>query len=236
MTIKRRTHRRSGNAVYEMAMFLGWRPEIIVQVGVGTISKEVDVFHEEWPDVKLIGFEPNPESFQSLASKYPGQLVNVAVGREDKDSIPFYIKDKHDGGSSLLRVGEDKTKLKEVSVSMVRLDSAFTLSLANRTVGSVLLWMDCEGTELDVLLGASRILRCVNMVNVEITGKPSADGWCKPEDVHNELKMAGFYQTWTHTMRIRTGQYDAIYVRGHLFNPEFCCCPDEITRWQKEKK
>jgi len=246
MTIKRRTHRRSGNAVYEMATLLEWKPETIVQVGVGSISHEVEVFHEEWPDVELIGFEPNPESFRSLVSKYPGQLVNAAAGREGRENVPFYIKTGHDGGSSLLQVGTDKTKLKEVSVSMVRLDSMFPSSGSvyffrlfhfcrvvplSGTTRNVLLWMDCEGTELEVLAGAHRFLRHVNMINVEMTGKPSVDGWCTPRSVHDELKRAGFYQTWVHTVRARTGQYDAIYVRGDLFRPEFCCCPEEIDRW-----
>jgi FkbM family methyltransferase len=229
--IKRRTHRRSGNAVVEVAWGLDWEPDMIVQVGVGSVCHEVEVFREEWPDVILIGFDPNPDSFDVMKRKFPGLLVPMAVGACQAESVAFYSKKNHDNGSSLLRVGENKSKLIQRTVSMTSLDESEDLLKFGRG-RKTLLWIDCEGTELDVLRGGNDFLRQVWMVNVEMTGIPSANGWCSPERVDQFLRDAGFYLTWIHTIRTGHGQYDAVYVKGNIFNPRICCCPSEIERWE----
>ena len=246
------THGRSGNAVLGCAKRIGWRPQLIIQVGVGLLCREVEIFHEEWPFVEMIGFEPEPKSFAELESTYPGRLIHAAVGERSQEQIPFYIKQGHQGGSSLLQASENKSALKIVHVPMVDLDSVFseitktTDIPVDRMLGmlarwrilcldkDILLWLDCEGTEWQALRGASRLLRRVGMVNVEMTGVPQAVGWCSPEDVHDELMVAGFYQTWTHTMQAKIGQYNTVYVCRELFQPRFCCCLAEIARWKRE--
>ena len=236
MVVKHRTHRRSGNAVFEVAEIVDWRPSLIVQVGVGTHAHETEVFTEEWPDVPLVGFEPNPESFEKIKKKYPGKLIQKAVGHLISDSVPFYSKKDHDNGSSLLRVGEDKSKLTEHQVKMTMLDAPNESLGFGHNGKDILLWLDCEGTEFSVLLGGQRFLSQVQMVNVEMTGKSLDKGWCTPLDVDRLLRKHGFYLSWVHTIRTKLGQYDAVYVRGDIFNPNICCCPTEIERWKKEHK
>jgi len=234
MTIKRRTHRRSGNAVFEVAEILDWKPSLIVQVGVGSHAHETEVFAEEWPDVPLVGFEPNPDSFEQIKKRYPGTLIQKAVGRSERN-VSFYSKKGHDNGSSLLRVGKDKSKLTKHSVEMTMLDALNKSRGFGHNGKDILLWLDCEGTELAVLIGAKGyFLNQVQMINVEMTGNPSDEGWCSPLDVNKLLRLYGFYLTWVHTIRTKIGQYDAVYVRGDIFNPNICCCPTEIERWKKE--
>jgi len=234
--MKTGTHGRSGNAVLGCAKRIGWEPRLIIQVGVGLLCREVEIFHHDWPDVEMIGFEPEPKSFAELEFTYPGRLIHAAVGERSQDQVPFYIKQGHQGGSSLLQVGGNKSALKMVHVPMVELDSVFSemTETIDNLDGDILLWLDCEGTELQALRGASRLLRRVGMVNVEMTGVPQAVGWCSPEDVYGELVAAGFYQTWTHTMQAKIGQYNSVFVCKGLFQPRFCCCMAEIARWRKE--
>ena len=234
MAIRPGTHRRSGNAVYSASERIGWKPRIIVQVGVGMLCKEVDIFHEEWPDVEMIGFDPHPKAFKTMAGRYPGTLICAAVGKENRASVPFYMRPNHQEGSSVLHIDPNKTTI-QISVPMVSLDSALEHIVGSPSIDKdVMLWLDCEGIELDVLQGAERLIDRVGVINVEMTGIPQAERWSSPEDIHALLKAAGFYQIWVHTMRAHIGQYDAIYVEKSLFCPVYCFIPEEIARWRKD--
>jgi FkbM family methyltransferase len=218
--------------VVEVAKALNGKPTLVVQVGVGTICHEVEVFQEEWVDVPLVGFDPNPAAVDEMVSRYPGQLIPQAVGLRPEGSVLFYSKQNHENGSSLLRIESDKSELTEHYVTMTSLDATQKL-LPLHKLHDVLLWIDCEGTELDVLIGGEKFLSVVKMVNVEMTGKPPSPEWCSPWSVDTFLRDAGFYLVWIHTIRTRLGQYDAVYVRGDIFDPSICCVPSEIDRWKR---
>ena len=97
--------------------------------------------------------------------------------------------------------------------------------------GNVLLWLDCENSELNALHGGIKFIECVDMVNVELTARTSGAAWVPPQVIYRWLRDRGFYMLWVHTMRIPDGQYDAIFVRQNIFKPECCCIPSEIERF-----
>lgn len=231
--------RRSGKAVAEYCELIGWRPDWVFHVGIGLNHEETDVFQEQWPDCKFAGCEPHPQIVETLqklqrwkvegkrygeASVYPGMIIPYAVGSK-KGTAVLHTKSKHKDGSSLFLHSNrnPKNKYGEVEVNTVPLDG-----ITGPFGSDMLLWSDCEGSELNALKGGERFLRSVGMVNVEMSCRPLGDGWCRPLDVHQLLHRAGFAQAWCHTNRIHAGQFDSIYVRREMLKPELCMCLEEL--------
>jgi len=223
--------RRSGVALYNVANLLEWAPTAILQVGVGYYSKEVEVFKEAWPEAKLIGFEPHPETIR-LMQGYPGLLICKALGRY-KGSVRLFWDASHKDGASVHSKAQVDT-LKWVDVEIDTLDNRCIEDVRFQSSERILLWLDCEGSELDVLIGGEKFVVNVNVINVELTGKPSRPGWPDPVEVNRWLLDHGFLLQYVHTQRVASGQVDAIYVRPELFRPEYCCCPLMVEEWRKE--
>lgn len=221
--------RRSGLSIVAIASWIEWRPDVVVQVGIGHNHEEIDVMQEEWPEVEFIGFEPHPRITKGLT--YPGPVHQYAVG-DRSEEVTFYGKPRHLDGSSLFP-HPDPAKRDPIRVDMITLDEFFP----KRLNGRILLWLDCEGAELLVLKGAERFIRSVDAVNVEMTGKPYNEGnWANPEEVHDWLNAHGFYLEWIHTQRSTRGQRDCVYVKAELFRPEQCCCPCQVKEWRMARE
>jgi len=216
--------RRSGMAFALVAEMLEWQADIVIQVGVGLNHQEVDVLKEEWPDASFYGFEPHPDSFKTIVKKYPGRLFDCALGSV-KGTTTLYGARSHKDGFSIhppkLQLAGQLGTL--VTVRVETLDGMFQEPLNGRT----LLWLDCEGAEFDVIYGGLKVLQQVEMINVEMTANPNREGWCKPSAVHKALVGWGFRRQWVHSGRISAGQYDAVYVRPHLYKSQYSCDPWE---------
>jgi len=239
--------RRSGISVGLVAEVLGWRPDWVIQVGVGLFHEEADALREkidddhkeehvlksEWPDCRFVGFEPHPGTFRQVEDSYPGHLIQKAIS-DRHGTATFYMKKRHADGSSLhfhdLLSEDERSKVSKFDVELVTLDSIFTNGYPS---GKILLWLDCEGSELAALRGGESLLERVEVVNVEMASKPPSSGWCSPGEVHVHLAARGFWLQWIHTQRISAGQCDVIYVRSNLFRPEYCCVPHEVERFNK---
>lgn len=220
---------RSGRAVVSYCRLLGWKPELVVQVGVGIRCDEARMFAEEWPGVQIFGFEPHPSTFRALHESYPGLLQERAVS--DRLGIrELSTKPGHADGSSMHGFSDGR-QVPTYPVCTTTLDFVF-----RDPSREILLWLDCEGSEVEALRGGREFLRSVGVVNVELTGRPPGAGWGSPLEVHRLLREAGFYHAWTHTTRSKGGQADAIYVRRDLFDPTLCCCPAEIERYEERSK
>lgn len=229
--------RRSGVALYNVANLLEWSPTMIFQVGVGHYCKEVEVFREAWPDAKLIGFEPHPETAR-LIQCYPGLLIRMALGRRE-GKIRLYWSAGHMDGASIYN--ETSEALEWVNVKINTLDNLdnhidSNIQKQDGDWDRVLLWLDCEGSELDVLVGGKEFIIDVDVINVELTGKPSRPGWPDPVEVNRWLLNRGFLFQYVHTQRTASGQVDAIYVRPELFRPEYCCCPLMVEEWRRQNE
>lgn len=215
--------RRSGVSVGQVCARLGWAADLVVQVGVGTCHQEVDVLREQWPDVRLIGFEPHHRIVESIRGSYPGDLHELAITNSVGTAL---LNDKrhHIDGSTLFPIADQPTcsQLEVKTSTLDELSSSFGICAYDR----VLLWLDCEGSELNALKGASKFLETVDVINIEM-GASSPD-WPSPMHVHFHLKSFGFYRQWIHTHRIWDGQCDAVYVKKHLFQQVYCCDPYPI--------
>ena len=225
--------RRSGVALYNVANSLGWSPTVIFQAGVGRYCKEVEVFREAWPDADLIGFEPHPEIAKSIDYR-PGLLIGKALARNVGWTKLFYDPAHVDGASVYGDPSNDR--LQEIAVEVNTLDNYHAKASWKRDGDRVLLWLDCEGSELDVLIGGEKFVLQTDVINVELTGKPSRPGWPDPVEVNRWLLNHGFLLQYVHTQRTAIGQLDAIYVRPKLFRPEYCCCPLMVEEWRNRSE
>lgn len=229
-----RVMRRSGNAVLQTCQCINWRPDVLWQVGVGVHHEEVDCLLEEWPKIRIVGFEPHPTIYDKIKDNYPGILVNKAV-TDTEGGATLYSKPRHKDGSSLFKYSDEGNNKKPMRVSTTFLDNQDSLDLmcTYLNIGETrhLLWLDCEGSENLVLRGAGTFLKHINAINIEMTGVPLGDDWATPLELHRTLASLEMYAQMIHTNRIMSGQYDALYVRKRLFNPNHCNCPSEVARY-----
>jgi FkbM family methyltransferase len=223
--------RRSGVAVGQITEFLGWKADKVFIVGVGLNHKEAHVMKDGWElgPQDIVGFEPHPGIFKKI--DFPGILYKVGMG-STVGKATLYSRRSHKDGSTLYPFKDDaNVGVCEVDVSTLDYflsqgkDGFRPEQLLDQRV---LLWLDCEGHELEVLKGAEKFLRHVDVINTEMTMKPSCEGWCDPLELHRYLKKVGFRHQSIHTNRSSAGQSDHIYVRPRLWKREYCCCLDEL--------
>lgn len=218
--------RRSGIAVCQYCSLIEFEPSAIYLVGIGPKHQETDVFRETWPEVFLYGFEPHPRVFEMIQETFQGRAYPFAIS--DYVGVDkLYDKSNHLAGSSLFKRDiDDKGKdWDTINVEVKTLDSWVSTTVIP-VDDKGLLWLDCEGSELNALKGGYRFLQdFVSVVNVEMTGRPYGSEWPSSKEVHDYLVQQGFRRAWFHTTRVHQGQYDAIYVRQDLLNPAYCSCP-----------
>lgn len=220
-----RLARRSGVAVVQIAELLQWTPEVVFHVGVGVQHAEVFIMRNEcWPQVRIVGFEPNPVTFQQVKDQYPGELHWKALGNQS-GTATLYQPDRHRDGSSLFRRTPSD---QEFAVPIQPLDALYPSGPG----GTCLLWIDAEGNDLDVLRGGERFIDHVEMINIEMTGTPVAGGWNDQREIDQWLRQHGFRRQWVHTQRIHVGQQDCIYVRDAIFDPTICPCPCQLEGFE----
>lgn len=219
--------RRSGVALYNVANQLGWSPTMIFQVGIGCYYKEVEVFQEAWPEADLIGWEPFPSVVQ--LRDYPGLLVRKALGRH-VGKVRLFWDPAHVNGASIYH-DPTNPRLESAEVEMDVLDNYYDKIAWKQADERPLLWLDCEGSELDVLVGGEKFVSEIDVINVELTGRPLRASWPSAVMVNRWLLDHGFLLQFVHTQRMASSQVDAIYVRPNLFLPEYCCCPLQVEAW-----
>lgn len=231
--------RRSGVAVALIMDLLEWTPDVCYQVGVGFHCQEAldrgkpGVLKVGWPDLRFVGCEPHPRIVEALRQQYPGIMHQVAISDYCGTTV-LHSKKRHKDGSSLFdhMQRHDDEHYYDIEVEVTTLDTLFS----NGPDGQhVLLWLDCEGSEFAALRGGEQFLHGVEFINMELTGKPPCDGWCDCWEVDEWLQDKGFLLQWIHTQRSSAGQRDGIYVRPHLFRPEFACCRCQVQRWEELK-
>lgn len=220
-------HRRRGSATFEFIRMIQWKPACLIMAGVGVDHADVSDFHEDFPEARVVGFEPNRHSVECLKPTFPGELLNLALSDTSGPRSLFFHHNWKNGSS--LHLPSDRTsRMREETVNTLRLDQ---FSVFPET----LLWLDAEGEELRILQGAGEALQRVPMINVEMTGVPRSATGCLPLDVHKFLVGAGYFQVYTHTIRTVRGQFDAIYIRANLFKPEYCSCLDSTVRFLESR-
>ncbi len=174
-------------------------------IGGPADGDEAQTLHREFPDLKCIGFEPNKELYDKQVSMdFPGELYNLALW-----SKSTYLDLTTPGGggigprsSTVCRgFAEGQPIASSVSVKAVTLDQWC------RDIRDVVLWLDVEGAELEVLKGATELLKRTLLISLESLNDSYMDTFT------TYLSPMGFEKAGTWNEHALPGMCDVIYRR-----------------------
>jgi FkbM family methyltransferase len=165
-------------------------------------------------------FEPNPAAAE-ICRKNLGQLAinsgpsivefNELAVSDKIGQLKFYpvnpnlSANKDIGFSSLLRINPDYTKRRggvvqdEITVRSTTLDEYFAVKQPPD-----LLWIDVEGAELQVLRGATKVLKAATLIHVEVSFRPMQVGKPLFWTIREHLSKLGFvFDSFTEVSHFR---------------------------------
>ena len=221
-------------------------PRFIVDVGAN-IGQTLEAFLSWWPSANCLSLEPLPEAFaqlQNVVTNYSGraEAINCGVGSRP-GKLALHASRSQSTASSFLKVNGSSDTAKahrglrstpsyfelgaedsyEVEVSVEKLDDVLTSSKNKSATwfsenGVDILKIDTQGWELEVLRGASEVLKQTKVV---ITEWQLDDSYGKLPPIHELDKIlsdAGF-RFWdiSHIYKdlktMRTLWVDLIYAK-----------------------
>ncbi len=171
-------------------------------VGGPADGDEAQVFHEKFPAIKILGFEPNPlmAQIQIDLRRFPGQMLPFALWNENKlmNLRTPQITSAQNAArvSSLVTYGDLPSNL--IEVKAVRLDF---MSQVYGPFKNAALWIDIENVEREALEGAGDLLKDgIYLINAEchIDGDTEEDSvesslgkWLTQFGFHEEVRWNG---------------------------------------------
>jgi FkbM family methyltransferase len=177
------------------------KAEWFVLGGVGT-SNEAQTIHARYPAVKCVGFEPSREMRVNRAPDFPGVIHPHALWDKDVELVLSVPARRHISGS-VVREFEDKFACEYYPVPARTLDS---LAIEFGPWPNCVLWIDIEWAELSALRGATKLLKDVLLINLEVMTKE------QDKDIAAFLSKYGFREVkrWGNTM---PDKWDVIFER-----------------------
>ncbi|MDP6574394.1 MAG: FkbM family methyltransferase [Rhodospirillales bacterium] len=148
---------------------IGFDPVLVLDIGAYS-GAWTRAFKEIFPQAKVLMVEaqaPKEADLAKVKVDLPGtDYVIALLGREERDSVPFYLM-KTPYGSTGSSVYEEQTSFdrEKQDLPMTTLDR-LTRDREEGPCG--LLKLDVQGAELDVLDGAPRVLADVEFVFMEV--------------------------------------------------------------------
>jgi FkbM family methyltransferase len=173
----------------------------IVVVDVGCRWGFADVWADFGDRCIAIGFDPDVEECARLEQRYEGRaevrVVPVGLGAHDGEATLYVTEER--AGTSLYPSAPDAFE-RHPTVAAGRVEYTTTVEVqrlddwtAAEDIGPVdVIKLDTQGSELDVLQGASRVLEGVRAIEVEVEFNPLYDGQPLFGDVDRFLREHGF--------------------------------------------
>ena len=163
---------------------LGFAPAVVVDVGAADGTPDL---LEAFPSARFLWIEPiaeNEPALRELSRRYAGKYVLGAAGRAP-GTAPIHVGANRDGSSLL----DDGAGGERREIAVVRLDDLVEPSDLR---GEVLLKINAQGTELDVLEGAPRLLESAEVVVIETSFFRFRSGFPDFFDVVSAMKARGW--------------------------------------------
>jgi len=150
----------------------GLAPKTVFDIGVG---QGTPWLYEAFPDGKLVLFEPLSvfdSDLDTLTRQHNADVYRLALGRAP-GSAPFNVNVEHPTSSSLLRFdstfADFAAKVQREHHFQQQTVKIETLDNLNRYDPPYVLKLDVEGSERDVLAGATETLRRTDFLILEIS-------------------------------------------------------------------
>lgn len=169
---------------------LGYQPKTILDVGAfrGEWTENVKLIY---PEASFLLIEAQPERAAGINSLINGEsdmyFENSLVGAKDDDEIIFNVLKT--GSSVFKQLHKTKTQGKTVSLHTKTLD---TLVKRNNLEGDYFIKLDVQGYELEVLTGATHVLKQTEIVLMEVSLLNYNEGAPLLNEVIAFMKQTGF--------------------------------------------
>lgn len=164
-------------------------------------GSEAQEFHEQFPEIQIVGFEPNPVYFALQRSRsFPGRLSQEALWSTNGLDLPF-----SDQGRSTRHVdfSSPNTPLSFTAKSLALAD----VKEAKRCDGKIALWADVERAELEVLQGAKPLFegRKICLTYLELFNS-------NYDQVARFLNAFGLAEVGRYNKFPKQGRFDALFL------------------------
>ncbi len=183
----------------KLAMYLPNREFIILDIG-GGVGASLKLFAENFPDHKIIVFEPVTENFNAIKKRFPFftniEFIRHAAGNENTEK-QINIAGRPTSSSLLPLSADPDSKVFNESnlgksgvetVTIVRLDDF--LAKSQDEIG--IMKIDVQGYEMDVLEGAENTLKRTDIVVLEANNHDGYKGSAKYYDIDRYLRERNF--------------------------------------------
>lgn len=153
-------------------------------------------FTEKLQNISVYTFEPNQESYNNVLISTEG-INNISVHKlavsDFNGTSDFFITYENMGGSSLLEpklLNKTGYQICKTEVDVVKLSDWCP---SNNVKSVDLMWMDTQGSELNIFKGMGDLLHGVKGVYVESSNIPYYHGAANKVDVIQYLSDYGLY-------------------------------------------
>jgi FkbM family methyltransferase len=148
----------------DLVQKIGLKPKVIFDVGAN-VGQTVDFYQSIYPDAKIYSFEPIPRTFEALkkhcTNRANVKCFNIAFGSEKADMSIQVVQDETSVINSLSdqfqsNLKNDSESYQTVNIKVEKLNDFVKEHGVNKID---LLKIDTEGYEVEVLKGATELLK-----------------------------------------------------------------------------
>jgi FkbM family methyltransferase len=182
---------------------------------IGAHWGQESIFYQSC-EKKVLWVEAIPSVYEVLSKnirEIPGQQAfNFLLGSVNQDKVNFYITSNFGASSSIYELSDkhgwgDLSTSETMKLQMHRLDSVFT-SQDIEEYGNWIL--DTQGSELEILIGAGKLLDFCHSIFVEVSTRETYLGAPDYHAIRSYLLDQGFVPLWEPA---KNSHEDLIFVR-----------------------
>jgi FkbM family methyltransferase len=164
----------------------------LVIFDIGSLNGiESFLFSQKIKNSKIYTFEPSPESYLTVEKCTDGieniKINQLAVSNYNGKSN-FFMTHDNQGASSLLKPNRNWSfgfNINQVEVDVIRLDDW----CHNNNIKIIdVLWIDAQGSEMNIFLGMEKLLNNVKAIHVECSTIPYYEGGYNKNDIIKYLE------------------------------------------------
>lgn len=160
-------------------------------------------FEENKIEVDYVGIEPSKSEYNCLIKNiYPSSAYNLALWSAN-ETIDFYISSDNADSSIFM----PRRYIKKVSIKAIRLDDIIFNPIK-------LLKLEAEGAEMDVLIGAQKILSKIEYISADLGCEKGIEESSPFVEVKDWLIENNFYLVQYNSLRMTALFHNSEYINS----------------------